>query len=422
MSEYSERILNDIMELVSIRSFTEDWDGIGKCQVAIEKIAGRLGFKSTLHADGKVLVIEPKDKVGRPKLGIVVHVDTVPYDESQWNYNPLGEIHDGRVYGRGVIDDKAAVILSLYALCEVNPEYNWQIIVGSCEEGVWTDMQDYINEGVVLPEFLVTIDGDGVQNGCRGYLDLECSFKRNSETKRITNLYVVDGANNSVPGKAVAIVDGIMKEVTGIAAHSSIPENGKNAFTHLLKELENEMCGTDEFSGLFKLATKLNVTYDAADIGFVKHSHELMGQRIGNTSVCLTNCNYSDEEIMVNLNIRLCARVTSEEVNDAISYISAKYGCECKVRELILPAYVSPDSWGIEKMLEAYEQVMGKSTVATIAMGVGYNAALPNCAIFGPRFAIADDEEDTCHSADENRKIEDLFRFLQILKVFIEKF
>ena len=73
-------------------------------------------------------------------------------------------------------------------------------------------------------------------------------------------------------------------------------------------------------------------------------------------------------------------------------------------------------------MLEAYEQVMGKSTISTIAMGVGYNAALPNCAIFGPRYSLGDDEEDTCHSADENRKVEDLFKFLEILEAFIGKF
>jgi hypothetical protein len=81
----------------------------------------------------------------------------------------------------------------------------------------------------------------------------------------------------------------------------------------------------------------------------------------------------------------------------------------------------SEENWR-EITVEEYEEVMEKSTVSTIAMGVGYNAALPNCAIFGPRYAIGDDEEDTCHSADENRKVEDLFKFLEILKVFVEKF
>lgn len=421
MTRDSKRILDGILELVSIQSFTGDWEEIGKCQAVIERIATELGFNSTVHANGKVLVIEPKNKVGRPKLGIVVHVDTVPYDESQWKHNPLGEISDGRVYGRGVIDDKAAIILSLYALSKVNPEYNWQLIVGSCEEGVWTDMQDYLAENNVLPEFMVTVDGDGVQNGCRGYLDLECYFKRTSDSRRITNLSIVDGANNSVPGKATATVDGIKIEMTGVAAHSSVPENGDNAFTHLLMGLKAEKI-EDEFSGLFKLVEDLSSTYDASDIGFVKHSEELMGQRIGNTSVCLTNCKYSEEEVMVNLNIRLCARVTAEEVNAAIDHISNHYGCRCQISEVILPAYVSPDSWGVQKMLEAYEQVMGKSTISTIAMGVGYNAALPNCAIFGPRYSLGDDEEDTCHSADENRKVEDLFKFLEILEAFIGKF
>ena len=85
--------------------------------------------------------------------------------------------------------------------------------------------------------------------------------------------------------------------IINVTGFGSVPENGKNAFIHLLMELKNENQVFDEFPGLFDLAEDLMKTFDAADIGFVKHSEELMGQRIGNTSVCLTNCRYSDEEV-----------------------------------------------------------------------------------------------------------------------------
>lgn len=421
MRKIRERILTDILKLVKIQSFTDDWLGIRKCQEEVQEIAHKLGFVTFYHANGKVLVIEPKDLIGRPELGIVVHLDTVPYDETQWTHNPLGEIANGRVYGRGVIDDKAAIILALYALYSNAKKPNWQIIVGSCEEGVWTDMQDYMKEEVTLPEFLITIDGDGVQNGCRGYLDLECSFKRNNlSCNRLTDLVVVDGANNSVPGKAIAIIENRKIEMIGVAVHSSIPETGKNALTHLLCQIREEV--GQEFPGLFNLAYNLKDECDAMCVGFKKHPEVLYGQRIGNTSICLTNCEYSENEITVNLNIRLCAGVNQEEVETAIQKISSEYECVCQIKELTLPAYISPESWGIQKMLESYKEVMGKETTSTIAMGVGYNAALPNCAIFGPRFAVEHDEEDTCHAANENRTIEDLFKFYEMLCIFLNKF
>jgi len=37
------------------------------------------------------------------------HLDTVPFDESDWSYDPLGERDDERIYGRGTTDMKGAV-------------------------------------------------------------------------------------------------------------------------------------------------------------------------------------------------------------------------------------------------------------------------------------------------------------------------
>jgi succinyl-diaminopimelate desuccinylase len=51
-------------------------------------------------------------------LLLVSHGDTVPVgDETKWDYPPFGgEIVDGRLYGRGALDCKGGLALSLYAL------------------------------------------------------------------------------------------------------------------------------------------------------------------------------------------------------------------------------------------------------------------------------------------------------------------
>lgn len=419
MKDFKERIISDILKLVSIKSFTDDREGIMECQTAVCEMATDLGFLCSYHGD--VLVIEPRGKTESTELGIVVHLDTVPYDEKEWSANPLGEIKDGRIFGRGVIDDKAAIVLAMYAMIEMENEIkpSWQIIVGSSEEGKWTDMKEYLEEGLALPKFLITIDGDGVQNGCRGYMDLELTFGREALSKHLTELKVVGGANNAVPGKAVAIIDDVIIEAVGKAAHSSIPHIGQNALVNLLYSL---FYVDSEFPGLFKLAECLKDNYNARCIGFKEHPETMEGQNIGYTSVCMTNCRYMGDEIVANLNVRFSPYVTKGEINNAINNICSEYRCSAEVKDMKMPAYISPNAKEIQMMLEAYEEVLGKKTEATFAMGCGYNAALPNCAIFGPRFAVCDDEEDTCHSEDENRSIEDTQKFYKMLCVFIEKF
>lgn len=419
-----QRMVEDILKLVSIKSFTGDRDGILECQTKVSEIATDLGFLCSFRGD--ILVIEPRNKKSEPELGIVVHLDTVPFDEEVWTVNPLGEIKDGRIFGRGVVDDKAAIVLAMYAMLEMENqiESSWQIIVGSSEEGEWTDIKEYLEGGYKLPKFLITIDGDGVQNGCRGYIDLELTFERVFFSQNLTNLEVVGGANNTVPGKAVAVVNETTIEMIGKPAHSSIPHTGDNALVGLLNYLryfgEARHINCD-FLGLFNLADRLKYN-DARCIGFKEHPEIMEGQKVGYTSVCMTNCKYMGDKISVNLNIRLSPYVTKAEINNVILDICFKYQCSAEVRDLKMPVFMPSESKEIQMMLDAYEEVLGKKTEATFAMGCGYNAAFPNCAIFGPRFAVNHDEEDTCHAADENRKIEDLLVFFEMLCKFLAKY
>lgn len=53
------------------------------------------------------------------------HLDTVPFDESDWTYDPLGERVDNRIYGRGATDMKgaiAAMVLTLEAFASTDTQ------------------------------------------------------------------------------------------------------------------------------------------------------------------------------------------------------------------------------------------------------------------------------------------------------------
>jgi succinyl-diaminopimelate desuccinylase len=67
------------------------------------------------------------------------HLDTVPFDESDWAYDPLGERHDERIYGRGATDMKGAVaamvqVALAYARTETEPPVTLQFAFVSDEE------------------------------------------------------------------------------------------------------------------------------------------------------------------------------------------------------------------------------------------------------------------------------------------------
>lgn len=67
------------------------------------------------------------------------HLDTVPFDESVWTYDPLGERDDERLYGRGTTDMKGAVaamvqVALAYARTETKPPVTLQFALVSDEE------------------------------------------------------------------------------------------------------------------------------------------------------------------------------------------------------------------------------------------------------------------------------------------------
>jgi len=52
----------------------------------------------------------------KPVISMISHSDTVPIGSHKlWKYNPLGEVRDGIIYGRGAIDNKGPLVSQLLA-------------------------------------------------------------------------------------------------------------------------------------------------------------------------------------------------------------------------------------------------------------------------------------------------------------------
>ena len=415
--------LADLIKLISIKSFTGDEHGIKSCFELVAEIAHRFGFQTKMCAKGKVLEVYPKDLTRRIKLGIITHIDTVPFDERDWNFNPMGERSEERIYGRGTIDDKMGVLYSLYVMKELEGQIipSWKLIIGSSEEGRWVDMEEYQREKNVIPEFLFTIDGDGIQNGCRGLLNLELEFTRKEDSEKFIQMFDTTNVTaNVIPDIVYTNVDGTMRSFIGKAAHSSNPELGKNAICMAYDVYREAL--EEEFPGFAKLMQNYITGEEGSSIFIRKYRKEYGIYEMPGTTVAPTICRLEGDKLRLTLNVRVSPAITEKcKLYESFFKISQNYECHVKILDFIMPAFIDFENSEIKLMQNAYEKVMGRRPKPNIALGTGYNAAFENAAIFGPRFDEVDEkEEDLCHGANESRSIEDIVKFYDILIEYIK--
>ena len=167
IEEMREEILASIRESISIRSVKGEPKpgapyGTGPKEAlshALE-LGEKLGFR-TGCMDDRVGWIEYGD--GEEMAAVLGHLDVVPEGEG-WTYPPFGgEIHDGRMYGRGVLDDKGPVIAAIYALCAIRDlglatDRRLCVIFGTDEENGSDCVKHYVSHGGEMPVIGFTPD------------------------------------------------------------------------------------------------------------------------------------------------------------------------------------------------------------------------------------------------------------------------
>ena len=80
-------------------------EGTAKALGYVLNLASSMGFKC-VNLDNYIGYAECGE--GEP-FAVLGHLDTVPIGDG-WTKNPLGEIADGNIYGRGALDDKLPML------------------------------------------------------------------------------------------------------------------------------------------------------------------------------------------------------------------------------------------------------------------------------------------------------------------------
>lgn len=132
------------------------------------------------------------------------HMDTVGVpDESLWTYPPFsGEIHEGKLYGRGTCDMKS----SICAMVEAGGRLAQDKERNFCSFYVIGIVYEEIFEGVSLGKVLDSIKIDALVSGEPSDMNIMIGQKGRAE---------------------------IVVETKGINAHSAFPEKGKNAIKYM---------------------------------------------------------------------------------------------------------------------------------------------------------------------------------------------
>lgn len=441
--EMKEEIIESVRESVKIKSVlgkTEKDMPFGKgvhdaLHFALN-LADKLGFK-TVNLNNMVGYAE--FGTGKEMVAILGHLDVVP-EGDDWIYPPYGsEIHNGKIFGRGVLDDKGCTIGSLYALKAIKDlnlpiHKRIRIIFGTNEESGSKGVKYYVENGGEIPVLGFTPDAEyPIINGEKGIINLWCKkdLKDNCVIKSLSG----GKAPNSVPSVAEAIfyenepiktiIKNLVSQQTNIefhekiskliahgkSAHGSIPEHGVNAVILIIKLLENIDLGYD-----FNEFINFMVLYFAEDTDGSNLGIAMEDEVSGKLTVNLGKFEIEKDTAKFILNIRYPVTKSYDDFMD--KFLNKMNEGNIKIENEIhkKSLYVQPDSPLIKKLQKVYKEKLGKEAKLLSIGGGTYAKSMDNIVAFGPIF---EGDHDVIHEANESMSIDNLIKNIQIITAAI---
>ena len=433
--EYREELFDDLNRLLSIESVDGARDG--DCAAALDFIlkraedfgltAERVTAKSA-HVDlGK----------GGKLCGVLSHLDVVPAGNN-WTVNPYALTErDGRLYGRGVADDKGAALVNLYclrALKEMGIEgrNTLRAIYGTAEETGMSDMDGYFAQKR-LPDLAFTPDSEyGVCYAEKGILQLEVSTPTNEA--KVLSQFHAGKAINAVPDLAYVMldssgydeqllmrladasegnfefnytIDGLMIISRGKAAHACEPQKGFNAAAALI-DLITHAYDVYEIGALSSFIDyAINCETNGRSLG-LKMSDAVSGA----LTVNLGNVHIEGTEARAQFDIRYPVTVNGDYVLRQFRSVAENNHLTVRVLHHDRPLYVEKDSELVRLLADAYRTVTGEDAPLYTTGGGTYARKLGGKGVaFGPNFR---DDDIRMHNADESVDKENFLRHMQI--------
>jgi succinyl-diaminopimelate desuccinylase len=393
-------------------------------------VAESMGF-STKNLDGYIGYADMGEGDVQDALAILVHLDVVPEGDG-WTYPPYeGVVEQGRIYGRGAVDNKGPAVAALYAMAAVLRggcalKRRVRLIFGCDEESGWADIAHY-DRTDTMPVMGFSPDGSyPVINGEKNILHLELS--KQFEPNALDGIVTLQGGRvaNMVPSHACCVFrhegalsfaqrqeEGtLMAEAHGKSAHGSTPQQGENAIAALIGKLSGLALEGEGAVFMGLLARLIGKETNGASLGIAADTPS--GQLSLNLGVIgIDACSAS-----AMLDIRSPIDLPVQQLLDTIRRHFEPHGVQVTVRYESRGHYVPEHDPLVQTLLGVYtRQTGGKPECLTIGGGT-YARALKKGVAFGPVYPGA---EEMAHKADEYYEIEALIRDAKMMAEAIEK-
>lgn len=371
---------------------------------------------------------------GQEILGILGHVDVVPAGAG-WTKDPFGGIvENGRLYGRGAIDDKGPTIAAWAALNMVKDagfEFTKRVrlIIGTDEESGFRCVERYF-ETEEMPNIAFAPDADfPIINSEKGIAALVLGMSSWQSTDALQS-FVSGSRTNMVPDLAEAVVTGALVEwqpafeefltqqgvagsakadgahvklsVHGKSAHAMEPEDGVNAGILLALFLKGHLAGD---GGRF---TTFLADYFYNDSRGRKLGLDFRDDVSGDTTF---NAGVIRFEYGKKATIEVSMRYSISFPFDEKNVVGMPEDFVLTVSSNSLPHHVDAADPFIKTLQSAYEKQTGDKAELLAIGGGTYARVLDKGVAFGMLFP---GEKDVAHQADEFVDVENLLKAVAI--------
>lgn len=435
IQKYFPEYLKDLETLVSIESVSDETSstapfgkGVQDCFEAFSVIAKRMGFEVE-EDEGYAISANLNVNEDPEYIGILGHLDIVEAgDIEKWSYPPFQVTEkEGIIYGRGVNDDKGPFLAQLYCIKILQDlgysfKKNLKVIAGGAEETTWHCMEHYFKNH---PQPVMAYSPDGnfpIVNGEKGILTLQVN-KTLSKDGHIS----IDSISASPKGFAIA--DEI-KLYCSCSTVEMLPEElkdyfdsekgellftGKSALTRNPHKADN---------ALFKMADFVMTYSEYFDSSFVAVCEEMLqyyldpygkdcgyyheDKDMGESTLAVFDMQIIDGICSYKLDLRFDHHRTSDEI---CSFFENMLKRQALVLRKKRPLFVPQEDILIQKLSLAYENVCHEKAECFSKGGASYARVLDHGIAFGATF---DGYDTRPHSYDENMRIEDLIKAMEI--------
>ncbi len=412
VEQYRDDMIDMLAELVKFPTVRDDST---VTENAPYGLANRQALDRVMEM-GKELGFEVKDYNGHvatftwgsegKEVGILSHMDVVPVGEG-WNTDPFDPvIMDGKMFGRGTIDDKGPMVAGFYAMKAIMesglPVSNHvKHIVGCNEEDGHNCMKYYMSKEKG-PDFGFSPDASfSVIHGEKAMVKYRVRKEwDNMNTDGISVVKIEAGTVvNAVPNLAkVWLKDAEgnveVKEFHGVTAHAMCPWVGENAIAKMIDYLRTldfvDASVKEYFQTIYDL---LCDGWEGANLG-IACEDQLSGKLTMNLGLMSMDTHSAE----VCLDIRCPLHSDMKVIEKTVGLTCQSQGLDAEITSESESLYIPKNSELVQTLLGVYNEMTGRNEAPLTIGGGTYCREAENVVSYGPLFP---EEPDLAHQANE---------------------